>query len=95
MGRGCFVISPNSNFGQEPESPTWTDTSTPWQAAPALQATSVQWAQRDPCPALWAPSQIGEYHSLQAQGRELSAIPLLQRGIGHIEQDFHLARDQQ
>lgn len=71
------MISPASDFGQEPTSPTQTDTSMPWQGAPALQATSVQWAQQCLCPALWALSQIGECHCLQAHKGEPRDVFLL------------------
>lgn len=67
LGRGCSVISPTSDFGQELRSPTLMETSVPRQGGPALQATSVHWAQGCPSPALWAPSQTSECHSPQAQ----------------------------
>lgn len=66
-GRGCPVLSPTSDFGQELRSPTLMETAVPWQGGPALQATSVHWAQGCPSPALWAPSQTGECHFPQAQ----------------------------
>ena len=76
-GMGYFVIPPTSDFGQELKSPTLTEASMPWQGAPALQATSVQWAQQCPCLALWVPSQIGECHCPQAHGGKPRAVFLL------------------
>lgn len=67
-GEGLLCDPTHSRFGQEPRSPTLMETSIPRQGGPALRATSVQWAQGCPSPALWAPSQIGECHCLQGHG---------------------------
>lgn len=62
------MISPTFDSGQELRSPTLMERSMLQQEAPALQATSVQWAQGCPFPALWAPSQIGKCNCPQAHG---------------------------
>lgn len=71
------MISPTSDFGQELRSPTLMETSVPQQGGPALQATSVHWAQGCPSPALWAPSQTGECHRvLGPRGEPKLSSPL-------------------
>ncbi|KAF6119825.1 hypothetical protein HJG60_010211 [Phyllostomus discolor] len=52
-------LPPGACVHQELRSPTLMERYVLQQEAPALQATSVQWAQGCPSPALWAPSQIG------------------------------------
>lgn len=63
------MTSPPPDFGQELMSPTPMEPFVARQGGPALQATSVQRARGCPCPALWAPSQIGECHCPRPKGQ--------------------------